>query len=942
VSKDKAKQKAVENASRKDEKLLSQIVQGSPIPTFVIDNDHVITLCNKAFENLTGKSADQMLGTRKQWVTFYDSERPVMADLIVDNASPQEFERFYGAKCKRSTVTEGGYEAEDFFPALGEEGRWILFNAAPLRDADGNIKGAIETLQDITDRKKAEEARRRSARRIRILLDFVPYPIVVFDLKGHVFYLNSAFTDTFGWNLEELEGKHIPYVPPGLEEETREMIAKLLQEKVMMYHETKRLTKDGQVLDVVMRAAVYYEAKDKPAGEIVILRDITKEKRIARHNEAVLRISKALPEYPDLEELLDYVSKEVKQLLHSEGALVMLLDEEQEELYFPGAAYDDRATQRRVKEIRFKLDEVVAGRVIRTGEPILENDSSRDIYLYPERDKKLGYETRNYLEVPLRSSDRIIGVLCAINKKEGGYEDSDVELLNMIAGTVSLSIENARYSDELKRAYRNDEALLRISTALPEYTELEGLLDYISDEVKRLIGTEGALVVLLDDERKELFFLGVAYDDSSIRKRVKEIRFSMDQLVAGEVIRTGKPLIVPDTSKDPALHLERDKRLGYQTKNLLLVPLRSSDRIIGVLCAINKKEGAFGQRDVELLGMIAGTVALSIENARFSDDLKKAYMEVTSLNRAKDKVINHLSHELKTPISVLLGSLNVLKKKLMQLPEDSWKPTADRLMRNLGRITEIQEEVEDIMKDRQYEPLLLLSMMVEQCTDELETLVAEEAGEGPLIGRIRERIQAVFGTKEFIPTQIQLSEFVRERLNVLRAKALHRRVQITSRLHSSPPVFVPAEPLEKVIDGLVKNAIENTPDEGKIEVSVRKQGEGSELVIHDYGIGIGSEAQRRIFEGFFATQETMDYSSKTPFDFNAGGRGADLLRIKVFSERYNFKISMDSSLCRHLSEPGTVCPGRISECGYCSEEKDCHDSGGTIFTIYFPPPAKNT
>ncbi len=65
---------------------------------------------------------------------------------------------------------------------------------------------------------------------------------------------------------------------------------------------------------------------------------------------------------------------------------------------------------------------------------------------------------------------------------------------------------------------------------------------------------------------------------------------------------------------------------------------------------------------------------------------------------------------------------------------------------------------------------------------------------------------------------------------------------------------------------------------------------GASLVVKDYGIGIIVDHQRRIFEGFFTTQETAVYSSKKPFDFNAGGRGADLLRMKIFSERYRFSI----------------------------------------------------
>jgi len=108
------------------------------------------------------------------------------------------------------------------------------------------------------------------------------------------------------------------------------------------------------------------------------------------------------------------------------------------------------------------------------------------------------------------------------------------------------------------------------------------------------------------------------------------------------------------------------------------------------------------------------------------------------------------------------------------------------------------------------------------------------------------------------------------------------------KLEAVPSIFVPAEVLHKVIDGLIRNAIENTPDEGKIEVAVQKKGQGALLAVTDYGVGIPEEAQKRIFEGFFTTRDTLAYSSKRPFDFNAGGKGADLLRMKIFSERYAF------------------------------------------------------
>ena len=755
-------------ALRVSEKRLFQILHETSIPTFVIDNNHTVTHVNRAYENLTGISASEIIGTRKQWAAFYPKETPVMADLIVDNASEEEIARYYGGEYRKSTVTDGGYESERLFRNLKKGDTWLFFTSSPLKDTQGNITGAIETLQDVTERKLAEQGLRKSERLLVNLLDFVPYPMVIFNLDGRVFYLNFEFTKIFGWTLDELEGKTIPYAPPGMEQQTSEMIKELLDKKIVLRHETRRLTKDGRILDVVMRAGIYSEAEEEAGGEIVILRDITQEKKIARNNEAILRISMALPEHPGLEDLLDYISSEVKLLLESEVSLITLLDEEKEELFFPGAAYDDSTTQ----------------------------------------------------------------------------------------------------------------------------------------------------------------------------KRVKEIRFPINQLVAGKVIRTGEPIIISDASEDPCLFKERDRKMGYETRNQILVPLKGRDNIFGVLCAINKKEGAFEETDVELLNLIAGTVALSIENARFSEELKRAYTEVKSLNRAKDKVINHLSHELKTPVSVLSGSISILTKKLATLPDNKWKATIERSKRNLDRIMEIQNQVEDIMHDKDYKAFYLLSLMLDECKDEIETLFAEQVGEGPVIEAIGKRIDETFGTKKIAPERIIFDEYVKKRFEDLKPLFSHRQVEVISHLEPATLLNMPLDPLQKVVDGLIKNAIENTPDEGKIEIIVQKRDESTVLVILDYGVGIIEDAQRRIFEGFFTTQDTMAYSSKRPFDFNAGGKGADLLRMKIFSERYNFKIDMISSRCKFIPKETDVCPGRISECEFCSNKEDCHQSGGTIFTINFPAASK--
>jgi len=310
---------------------------------------------------------------------------------------------------------------------------------------------------------------------------------------------------------------------------------------------------------------------------------------------------------------------------------------------------------------------------------------------------------------------------------------------------------------------------------------------------------------------------------------------------------------------------------------------------------------------------------------------------VTSLNRAKDKAINHLSHELKTPVAILSSSLNLLAKRMALLPDDTWKATMERIKRNLDRILEIQYEVDDIMQDKPQKAYALLTLLLDQCVEELSSLVAEETGREPLFQRIQDRLEKTFGPKEALSEVLHLDQAVRERLDALRPQFSHRDVLIRTQVEAVPPIFVPPEVLEKVVDGLIRNAVENTPDEGQVEVAVQKEGEGALLIVRDYGVGIPEEAQQRIFEGFFTTRDTLAYSSKRPFDFNAGGKGADLLRMKIFSERFHFQIHMASTRCKHLPSETDVCPGRIIHCLFCSQTEDFHASGGTVFTVHFPP-----
>jgi PAS domain S-box-containing protein len=600
--------------------------------------------------------------------------------------------------------------------------------------------------------------------RYHAFLEFLPDPVFVFNLDNTVSYLNPAFEKVFGWSLAELEGKIIPFVPESAKDQTRLGIEKLYSEKAIHGFETQRLTKDGRLLDIVVDGAIFYDDDGRPAGQVVTLRDVTQEKRVARTNQALFRIANSLYQYRRLEDRLEFIIKEVQELLAVRGASVILLDEEKQEFYFPVSNYDDAITGKRMKEIRFPADKGVAGHVYHTGKPHIVLDYPRSPYYFPVVDLKSGFQTHNMLDVPIQ---------------------------------------------------------------IPE-------------------------------------------------------------------------------------------------------------RMIGVLCAVNKKDGEFDQNDIDFLSAIASAVAYPIENARINSELRLSYEEVQTFSRAKDRVIHHLSHELKTPVSILSASLGLLEKKLPGMHEDPViRRILERAQRSLTRILDMQYQVQDILRQRDYRAHNLLSVLVDACADMLETLADEACDVGTVSRHIKKRIDELFGPSESVSEEIQLDVFTENVIRELSPRFAHRNCRIIRHIAPTPPVFIPKDVLYKIIEGLLRNAVENTPDAGVIEINVRKAASGSELEVRDFGVGITAENQKLIFESQVSTAEPLQYATRKPYDFHAGGKGFDLLRMKIFSERYHFSIRMRSSRCIHIPEDSDLCPGDIAQCRHCQTPEDCIRSGGTTMTVNF-------
>ncbi len=135
---------------------LQQIVDCSPIPQFVIGKDHRVKFWNKALERYSGLRATEMAGTNRQWQAFYKEERPTLVDVLLEGKT-DEITQLYEGRYNRSVLIEDAWEATDFFPQIGKNGTWLHFTAALIRDDTGDVMGAVETLEDITDLMKAEE-----------------------------------------------------------------------------------------------------------------------------------------------------------------------------------------------------------------------------------------------------------------------------------------------------------------------------------------------------------------------------------------------------------------------------------------------------------------------------------------------------------------------------------------------------------------------------------------------------------------------------------------------------------------------------------------------------------------------------------------------------------------------------------------------------------------
>ncbi|MGZ3515460.1 MAG: GAF domain-containing sensor histidine kinase [Thermodesulfobacteriota bacterium] len=470
--------------------------------------------------------------------------------------------------------------------------------------------------------------------------------------------------------------------------------------------------------------------------------------------------------------------------------------------------------------------------------------------------------------------------------------------------TLRRGEDKARYHAEQEKA-RKLHSLLELGQLIGVDLQLNDMLLQISQKACEVMEADRCSIFLHDPNTDELWSTVAMGMAGKVIKIPSSIGF------VGYCFQTGETVNLEDAYQDERFNKEVDSKTGYHTRSVLCMPLytRAGSRL-GVIQLLNKSEGIFTKEDETFLQTFGNNASVFIEMAQLQkariDALEQSRKELEQVSKAKGRALDHLSHELRTPLAVVQGNVRILKRKTQaQTPPLIKEEIFESLEKNLNRLSAIQQETDQIIRAH----------------EEIEKMDRpEELDVGHPISR--EGI-------DIYPCLAHLLENVKH-------QASHRSVEINLDGGKDITLTVDQEILEEIVTGLLKNAIENTPDEGIIRMVLEQKSQWLQIKVMDFGIGITKENQKHLFNGLFHTLDTELYTSKKPYDFGAGGKGLDLLRMKTYAQRFGFEISVASQRCTHVPTDGDLCPGKISECPHCKSRDDCLSSGGSTFCISFP------
>jgi signal transduction histidine kinase len=356
--------------------------------------------------------------------------------------------------------------------------------------------------------------------------------------------------------------------------------------------------------------------------------------------------------------------------------------------------------------------------------------------------------------------------------------------------------EPDRRSDRELSAIRNYPLLVRryarlleVTTDLATRLDLEGLLQRIVEAAQELTDGEAASLLLYDPQSQHLYFEAAT---NALMEGVGRQTVPTESSIAGWVFSHAEPLLVEDALTDPRFFREMDVLTRFQTRSVLGVPLRTQEKTLGVIEAVNKRKGRFDDQDVRILQALAAQAAIHIENSRLFQ---------------QSDVISDMVHELRTPLAALLAASYLLQRP--DLPREQLEKLGGSIYTEVKRLNEM-------------------------ATDFLELARLES-------GRAR-----------FKREPVDLAGLVRECLEVVRPQADAERIRLEGVFAPEVgPVFGDRNRLKQVVLNLLTNAVKYNQKGGLVRVAVSREGSQAVLAVTDTGRGIPPESLPHMFERFY-------------------------------------------------------------------------------------------
>lgn len=482
---------------KENEEMLEKIIEGSPVPIFVIDSEHKINHWNNAMEALTGFRKKEMLGTGYQWLAFYPDKRPVLADLIIDGADEEKIFEIYGEKIKKSPLIASAYEGVDFFSTEKVKNKWLEFTAAPIKDSQGKVISALETIIDVTNRVRNEKTLSSLYQILEAV--FETKDLIELYKSIHKTVQGLMFAENFYIALydEEKDFISFPYFvdqydkPPEARKTRKGATEYLLKTRksLLATEETfEKLEKNGKIEKIgenpISWLGVPLELEDKVIGAVVVQSYTTnvyygqEEKNILEFisKEIALAIERKkseekLQELLDLERIAHKESKTLASVISVLFSKVNLSEVFQEiltqvKLITPYTSanialikknvvynictqgYEKYNAKDFVEQSMQSVDEYkITWKTILEKKPLLiKNTAEEPLW-------KVHKETqwiKSHIAMPIFLKDELIGFLRLDSDEPSHFTEQDIKKLEPFANAAAIAINNARLFEEAK------------------------------------------------------------------------------------------------------------------------------------------------------------------------------------------------------------------------------------------------------------------------------------------------------------------------------------------------------------------------------------------------------------------------------------------------------------------------------------------------------------